>query len=270
MEQVAEVAVPSRLLLDWATVRVLWGRDVVRFFRQRSRVVGALAQPLLFWAVMGSGFGRSFQAEGMTGLSYTHYFFAGVVAMVLLFSAIFATITVIEDRREGFLQSVLAGPGSRLSVVAGKCLGSSTIALLQAGLFLGFAPLAGVAWATVSLPILVAALVLTALFLCGLGFTLAWWINSSTGYHAVMSVILIPMWILSGAMFPVSGAGPVIGALMQVNPMRFSVDALRQALYGEAAVAAVTRGTVSTNLAALMGLAAFVLALAAWRVSRRD
>ena len=137
------------LALDWATVRVLAGRDVVRFFRQRSRVVGALAQPVLFWWVLGSGFTGSFRLEGASGVGYSAYFFPGVVTMVLLFSAIFATITVIEDRREGFLQSVLAGPGSRLSVVAGKCLGSSAVALIQAALFLALAPLAGVALSAV-------------------------------------------------------------------------------------------------------------------------
>jgi len=269
MELVAQTRVPSRPFLNWATVRVLWGRDVVRFFRQRSRVVGALAQPILFWTVMGSGFGRSFQASGMSGVSYTHYFFPGVVAMVLLFSAIFATITVIEDRREGFLQSVLAGPGSRLAVVVGKCAGSSTIALLQAGLFLGFAPLAGVTWATLNLGLLVATLLLSALFLSGLGFLLAWWLNSSTGYHAVMSVLLIPMWVLSGAMFPVSGAGPVIAVLMKANPMRFTVDALRTALHGDVAAAGLA-GRGGSELLWLSGLCASVLVASAWRVSRRD
>jgi ABC-2 type transport system permease protein len=264
--------VPSRARLDWATIRVLAVRDLVRFFRQRSRVVGALAQPILFWLVIGSGFGRSFQLEGQSQLTYMQYFFPGVVAMVLLFSAIFATITVIEDRREGFLQSVLAGPGSRWAVVVGKSAGSSLIALCQAGLFLGFAPFAGVTWASLNIPLLLAAMVLTALFLTGIGFALAWWLNSSTGYHAVMSVLLIPMWILSGAMFPIRGAGTVVGALMRANPMRFCVEALRRALYGEGASAAVTGGafTMAAELCALGAFAVLALGVSAWRVHRRD
>ncbi|MFZ5471243.1 MAG: ABC transporter permease, partial [Myxococcota bacterium] len=212
---------PSRSLirLSWATVRVLWGRDVVRFFRQRSRVVGALAQPIIFWLVLGAGFSGSFRAPGVPeGHSYLEYFFPGVVTMVLLFSAIFATITVIEDRREGFLQAVLAGPGSRFSLVLGKALGASTVALLQAGLFLFFAPFAGVRFADVDVLQLASVMVLAALSLTGLGFTLAWWLNSSTGYHAVMSVLLIPMWVLSGAMFPLAGAHPIVAAVMKANP----------------------------------------------------
>ncbi len=262
---------PSRLRLDWATVSALAGRDVLRFFRQRSRVVGALAQPVLFWFVIGAGFSPSFRVDGAPSLTYSAYFFPGVVAMVLLFSAIFTTITVIEDRREGFLQSVLAGPGSRTAVVLGKVLGSSLVALLQSGLFLLLAPLAGISFAQVNWPVLLAAMTLTSLFLTGLGFTLAWWLNSSTGYHAVMSVVLIPMWVLSGAMFPLQGAGAVLGGIMALNPMRFSVDAVRRALQGSEAAGAVGGGlSASVDLAVLGGLALAFLALAVWRVSRRE
>ena len=265
-------AVPaSRLRLNLATIRVLAGRDVVRFFRQRSRVIGALAQPILFWFVIGSGFAGSFRLRGAEDLGYLQFFFPGVVTMVLLFSTIFATITVIEDRREGFLQCVLAGPGSRLSLVVGKSAGSTLIALAQASLFLLFAPLAGVDPAVVHWPLLGAVMILSALAMTGLGFAMAWWINSSTGYHAVMSIILIPSWVLSGAMFPIRGAGPVLGAVMQVNPMRFAVDGIRRALYGDGAVAAVAQAASATReLIALVLFAAITLGVAAWRVSRRE
>lgn len=267
----AVALLPSRLRLNLATVRVLLARDVVRFFRQRSRVIGALAQPVLFWLVIGSGFSGTFRVEGAEGLSYQEFFYPGVVAMVLLFSAIFATISVIEDRREGFLQSVLAGPGARWAVVLGKSLGSSAIALLQAGLFLLLAPWAGVHLATVSFPLLLAVTVLSALFFTGVGFTLAWWVNSSTGYHAVMSIVLIPMWVLSGAMFPLKGAGPVISAVMTVNPMRFAVEGIRHALYGPHAATAVDAGSSPwTTVIALAAFSAGFLALATWRVSRRE
>jgi ABC-2 type transport system permease protein len=260
------------LSLDWATARVLAVRDVVRFFRQRSRVVGALAQPILFWWVIGSGFRGSFHLEGADHVRYDAYFFPGVVTMVLLFSAIFATITVIEDRREGFLQCVLAGPGSRFSVVAGKCLGSSAVALIQASLFLGLAPLAGVNVAAVNGLLLCGALVLTALFLTALGFSLAWWINSAPGYHAVMSVVLIPMWVLSGAMFPLDAPGSVLGLLMRLNPMRFSVDAIRQALFPGDGVSSASgiSSAPAASLAVLAALAATALGVAAWGVSRRE
>lgn len=265
-------AVPGTLALQWATVRVLMARDVVRFFRQPSRVVGALAQPILFWFVIGSGFAGSFRVEGAQGLGYQQFFFPGVVTMVLLFSAIFATITVIEDRREGFLQAVLAGPGSRLAVVLGKALGSSAIALMQASLFLLLAPLAGVSAATVNLPLLFAVMVLSALALTGMGMSLAWWVRSSAGYHAVMSIVLLPMWVLSGAMFPLKGAGTWLSWVMVVNPMRFSVEGVRRALYGAEASVVVGSPMSGTGweVAVLLAFATVFLGLAAVSVSRRE
>jgi ABC-2 type transport system permease protein len=260
----------GRLALDLATVRVLAARDVRRFFRQPSRVVGALAQPILFWLVLGSGFAGTFRLEGAEGLAYRQYFFPGVVTMVLLFSAIFATITVIEDRKEGFLQSVLAGPGSRLAVVAGKALGASAIALLQAALFLLFAPLAGVTLAEASPLLLLGVMVLSALALTAAGVSLAWWVESSAGYHAVMSLLLVPAWVLSGALFPVRGAAPALQWLMWLNPMRFAVEGVRRALYGDA-VAAAVGGSASalTEVGVLALFAAAFLGLATYSVSRR-
>jgi len=257
--------------LNLATVRVLAGRDVVRFFRQRFRVVGALAQPIVFWLVLGSGFGGSFQLRSAQGLAYKQFFFPGVVTMVLLFSTIFATITVIEDRREGFLQCVLAGPGSRWSVVVGKSAGSTLIALLQACLFLLLAPLAQVRLAAVDWPLLAAVMILSALAMTGVGFAMAWWINSTTGYHAVMSVLLIPGWVLSGAMFPIESAGPVLGSVMRINPMRFAVEGVRRALFGGTLSGSLDQGgSAARDLVALMLFAAVAVGIAAWRVSRRE
>jgi len=260
------------LALQWATVRVLLVRDVVRFFRQPSRIIGALAQPVLFWFIIGSGFSGSFRVEGARELGYQEFIFPGVVTMVVLFSAIFATISVVEDRREGFLQAVLAGPGSRMAVVLGKALGSSTIALLQASLFLLFAPMAGVKASTVSFPLLAAVMVLSALALTGMGISLAWWVRSSAGYHAVMSVLMLPMWVLSGALFPLKGAGPIIGWVMRLNPMRFSVEGVRRALYGAEATLAVgtSSGGAGLEVPALLAFATVFLGLAAFSISRRE
>jgi ABC-2 type transport system permease protein len=263
---------PGALALQWATVRVLLVRDVVRFFRQPSRILGALAQPILFWFVISAGFSGSFRVEGAQGLGYQQFSYPGIVTMVVLFSAIFATISVIEDRREGFLQSVLAGPGSRLAVVLGKALGSSAIALMQASLFLLFAPLAGVKAATLDVPLLAAVMVLSALALTCMGIALAWWVRSTSGYHAVMSIVLLPMWGLSGAVFPLKGAGPALAWVMRLNPMRFSVEGVRRALYGAEASLAV--GTASSGagleVPVLLVFASVFLGLAAFSISRRE
>src|SRR5579862_7006211 len=120
-------------------------RELVRFLRQRNRIIGALATPIVFWLLIGAGMGRSFHAEGLpAGGNYLQYFFPGTVLMILLFTAIFSTISIIEDRREGFLQSVLVAPVSRMSIVLGKVLGGSTLAFGQALIFLLLAPLIGI------------------------------------------------------------------------------------------------------------------------------
>ncbi|MFN0061432.1 MAG: ABC transporter permease [Myxococcaceae bacterium] len=258
----------STWALDWATVRVLAWRDVIRFFRQPSRIVGALAQPMLFWWVIGSGFSGSFASRAAGGLSYGAFFFPGVLAMVVLFSAIFATISVVEDRRGGFLAAVLAGPASRGAVALGKCLGSTAVALMQASLFLLLAPLAGLSFSAMALGPLALGALLLALALTGVGVTLAWWVKSTAGYHGVMSVVLIPLWLLSGGLFPVEGAGPIVAALMRFNPLRVGVDVLRAAL-SDASV--TTDGqALSLGLLMLAVFAAAGLGAAMLSVSRRD
>jgi ABC-type multidrug transport system permease subunit len=125
----------SDLTADWNTIEVLWRRDLMRFWRQPSRLVGALGQPIIFWGVIGSGMAQSFVLEG-TDVGYLQYFYPGVVMMVALFASIFASVSVIEDRHQGFLQAVLVGPGSRAALVLGKCMGSANVALAQIGAFL--------------------------------------------------------------------------------------------------------------------------------------
>ena len=120
---------------DLATVRVLWWRDLARFFRQPSRLAGALGQPILFWLIIGTGMASTFRMPGAdAAVGYLQFFYPGVVLMVVLFAAIFTTVSVIEDRHAGFLQAVLAGPGSRAALVLGKTLGSASVALTQAGI----------------------------------------------------------------------------------------------------------------------------------------
>lgn len=217
-----------------ATTYVLWWRDMVRFFRQPSRVVGAVGQPILLWMFFGAGFQGSFQVAGAQGQDYLTFFFPGVLAMTLLFTAIFSTVSVIEDRREGFLQAVLAGPAPLWSVAAGKIAGGASLALVQSGLILLLAPLMGVALPLAMMPPLLGIMVMTAVALTALSFTLAWSMKSSQGYHAVMSIFLIPLWLLSGAMFPIRTSSGVLAAIMKANPLAYAVDAMRRCLHGEA------------------------------------
>jgi daunorubicin resistance ABC transporter membrane protein len=252
-------------------IRALVGRDLRRFFRQPSRVVGSLAQPLILWLVLGAGLSGSFRpGAGADGVTYLQYFYPGIVVLTMLFTAIFSTISVIEDRHHGFLQAVLAAPASRTALVLGKTLGGVTIASMQAGALLLLAPLAGFSLGAMNWPLLAAVLLLGAVGFTALGFAMAWWIDSTQGYHAVMSVALIPLWMLSGAMFPPSESSRVLGGLMAADPMTYVVSAARRGFHGGALPAGlVPAGSALTELAVVALFATLAVALAVALCRRR-
>ncbi|HYO23685.1 MAG TPA: ABC transporter permease [Lacipirellulaceae bacterium] len=206
----------------WPAVFTLAQRELVRFFRQRNRVFGALGQPIIFWLLF---------SEGLRGsrLDYAH-FFPGTLVMILLFTAIFATISIIEDRNEGFLQSVLVSPAPRWAMVLGKVLGGAAIALLQGLLFLalGAATLRLQASAGEVLQA-IALMAAVAVALTALGFSIAWRMESTHAFHAIMSVFLLPMWLLSGAFFPAGGEG-ALAWVVRLNPLTYGVAGLRRLL----------------------------------------
>jgi len=216
---------------DGSTIATLVRRDLVLFVVQRSRVVGAIAQPLLLWLAVGAGIAPAFRL-GDGGIGYMQYFFPGIVLMLLLQNAISSTMSVIEDRHQGFLQGVLVAPGSRTAVVLGKCVGASIVSCIQAALFLSLAPLAGFPYGSIDWPSAALVAFATALAFTALGFTIAWALDSTTGYHVVMSLVLFPAWVLSGAMFPPSGLHSVLSWIVRLNPMTYAVSGLRRALHG--------------------------------------
>jgi ABC-2 type transport system permease protein len=208
----------------------LFKREVVRFLRQRSRVIGAVGTPLLFWVLLGTGLNHAFSV-GQNQMSYLNYFFAGIIVMTLLFTAIFSTISIIEDRREGFLQAVLVAPVSRLSFVTGKLLGGAALATLQGAFFLLLTPFLGIHLSIFSTLVILALMFMLSLGLTGLGFVIAWRLDSTQGFHAVMNLFLMPLWFLSGSVFPVTGAPGWLKALMLIDPLTYSVTAMQNIFY---------------------------------------
>jgi len=213
-------------------VLTLWWREMTRFLRQRSRWGSTLAQPLVFWVLLGGGMQASFRpADTPTDTGYMEYFYPGVLTLVMLFSAIFATIAIVEDRREGFLQGVLVAPVTRTSIVLGQSLGSTTLALLQGVLFLLLAPLAGVPVSGLSLLLVVVVLFCIAFGMTNLGLIIAWRMRSTQGFHAIMNLLLMPLWLLSGAFFPLTGVPFWLAWVMFCNPLTYGMAALRRSLY---------------------------------------
>ncbi len=210
----------------------LWWRELVRFYRQRARVVGVIASPLLFWVVIGSGFGSSFRSGDTAGQQhYLDYFYPGALIMIVLFTSIFTMMSVIEDRKEGFLLSVLVAPVPRSAIVLGKVLGGTTLSAIQGLIFLAFAPLVGIHLGLTDFMLVVLTVFLVSFALTALGFTIAWSMDSSQSFHAIINLFLIPLWLLSGALFPLAGASGWIRFLIRINPLTYGVEALRDLLY---------------------------------------
>ena len=246
-------------------VLTLWQREIVRFVRQRSRLVGALVQPIVFWILLGGGLSASFRPPGApAGTGYLEYFFPGTIALVLLFTAIFATIAVVEDRRSGFLQGVLVAPVGRPSIVLGQSLGGTTLAVAQGLLFLALAPIAGVPITLASVLATTGTMALVAFGLTNLGLVIAWRMESTQGFHAVMNLLLLPIWFLSGAFFPATGAPTVLKWAMTIDPLTYGLAALRTCLYlGRTPSAAdVPPLGMSLAISALFGVVTFIGATA--------
>lgn len=243
----------------------LWWREVVRFYRQKSRVVGVIASPLVFWLVIGSGFGTSFRSgEGAGQQHYLDYFYPGALIMIILFTSIFTMMSVIEDRKEGFLLSVLAAPVPRSSVVLGKVLGGTTLSTVQGVIFLVFAPLVGVHLGLTQLLLVFLTVFLVSFALTALGFAIAWPMDSTQAFHAIINLFLIPLWLLSGALFPLTGASGWLRLLMRINPLTYGTEALRGLLYpGSEAF------PLGASMATLVLFSAFMFGLAFLMANRR-
>jgi ABC-2 type transport system permease protein len=251
---------PSPITGDTPVAQAAWTlcrRELVRFLRQRARVTASIATPLMMWAVLGFGLQGSFQAPraadaqdktesiaaatpresepaaGQDG-GYLAYLLPGMVLFTVLFTAIFSNISVIEDRDQGFLQAVLVAPTPRSAIALGKILGGAILGAGQGALLLLLAPWIGLDFGVLGFVGAVGIMLLVAFALTALGFVFAWRMESVAGFHGVMNLVLMPMWLLSGAMFPVAGASAGMRWVLYCNPLTYGLGALRYALGGEA------------------------------------
>lgn len=256
-----------------AAAWMLAKREWIRFFRQRNRVTAAILQPLLFWLLFGTGLSGSFRTAGQLG--FMEYFLPGTVGLIILFTAIFATISVIEDRREGFMQAVLVAPVGRWPVLAGKVIGGSAIAWVQALFFLVLVCAVGtvtVGWTLIPLLLLLAVV---AVAMCSLGMIVAWPMDSTQGFHAIMMLGLMPMWLLSGSFFPVPSLAAeattgqwLLGGIMRINPLTYSMVQMRRLLYPQVDFAAAGFAPSSSVCWLVTCVMAVLTTLVAWWLMR--
>jgi ABC-2 type transport system permease protein len=237
-------------------VTILWLRQVKRYIRSKPRIIGSLGQPLLFLLAFGFGFGPMYkQAKGG---DYIQFLAPGLVAMSVLFTSIFSGIEIIWDRRFGFLKETLVAPVSRLAIMAGRTLGGATVSLFQGFIVLGICALAGArpsGWLWIPEALLFMSLI--SLFFAGFGTALASLLEDMQGFQLIMNFLIMPVFFLSGALFPMEGLPPAMAWLMRADPLTYGVDGLRGAMTG------VYHLGMATDLAVLAGLTALALAAGA-------
>jgi ABC-type polysaccharide/polyol phosphate export permease len=257
---------PSTVAPRWRSelgvVTGLWRRDLLRFRRDTGRWVGLVLQPLLIWWLLGSGMRDALAVPGAAATSSFVFYLPGAVAMIALFTSIFATMGVIDDRAHGFLQQVLVAPASRAALILGKALGVLSVTLIQLALTIPAFALAGLDLGALHWPLLLGTFIPGVLAVTALSFCLAWVVRTTHAYHALMGVFLMPLWLVSGAIFPLPADG-FLRWLNTLNPLAYLVDGLRHAFAGgvapSAAFAAATPALVLLVMAALgLGLASLI------------
>jgi len=214
-----------------SAVYYMWKREMIRFLRAKSRVIGSLGMPFFFLAIVGTGLSGAMNLPGMSG-SYLDYMAPGILGMVLLMGSIFSGVIVIMDRQFGFLKETLVAPVSRLSIVLGKALGGASTAIIQGLLMLGVAMLLGVDFNWANFPLALILMSMISLTFVSIGIALASLMEDMHGFQLIMNFLVMPMFFLSGALFPLDTAPEAIRLISYADPLTYAVEGLRNLLIG--------------------------------------
>lgn len=256
------------------TFYTIWLRDLIRFSRNRGRIIASMATPLLFLFVFGAGLGPAMSPMAGGNLSFEQFMFPGIIAMTVLFTAVFAAVSIVWDREFGFLKEVMVAPVSRRAVALGKVAGGSTLAMLQGLLILVLAPLLGISVTFEQAVYLLLLMLLLAAVMSALGILVAARQRSTEGFHVIMNFIMLPMLFLSGAFFPLTGVPVWMEALANVNPVSYGVDPMRQvALRGsvpEMFLDAMRLHPIAIDVGVMFAFGVAFLVPAIWLFSKQD
>ena len=216
-----------------SVIYILWLRQVKRYLRSKARIIASLGQPLLFLVALGFGFGPIFQKAGQG--DYIQFLAPGVIGMTILFTAIFSGIELIWDRQFGFLKETLVSPVPRILIMIGRTLGGATVALIQGFIVVLICFIAGFRVTNyAALPFAVLFMILIAVMFTALGTAIASVLSDFQGFQLVMNFLVMPIFFLSGALFPLAGLPKVLSVIASVDPLSYGVDGLRTALVGTA------------------------------------
>jgi len=242
-------------------IYILWLRELKRYTRSKAQVIASLGQPLLYLLVLGFGLGPVFQRAGNG--SYLQFVAPGVVGMSVLFTSVFSGIGLLWDRQFGFLKETLVAPVPRLTVMIGKTLGGATVATIQGVLVLIICLIAGfrpVSWAT--LPVAFVFMILTAIVFSGLGMAIGSMLQDMQGFQLIMNFLVMPIFFLSGALFPLNGLPSVLSFVTRLDPLSYGIDGLRNVLIG------TSEFEPAISLVVLCAVAVLFLALGSYSFSR--
>jgi len=240
------VAVPEHSLRsDLRAVSIVWRRELIRFRRDRLRAITSLIQPLLFLLVLGTGLSSLARGSLPSGADFKTFIYPGVLAMTVLFTAIFSAASIVWDREFGFLREMLVAPVSRASIVIGKCLGGATIATMQGILILALAGLAGVPYDPVLLLILIGEMLLLAFTLTAFGVMMAARISQFQAFMALTQMLVMPLFFLSGALYPLHGLPTWLSVLTRIDPLTYVVGPMRHAVFSHLSLSPVAIVTFS-------------------------
>ncbi len=226
----------GRLTDDLRAVRVVWRRELIRYLRNRTRIVTSLVQPVLFLFVLGTGLTRILPRQPGGTIDFRTFMFPGVLAMTVLFTAVFSAVSIVWDREFGFLREMLVAPVRRGALVVGKCLGGATVATIQGAIMLALAGLVHIPYSPALLAVLLAEMGLTAFALTALGTMIASRMGRIESFQVVIQFLVLPMFFLSGALFPLTNLPRWLAALTKLDPLSYSVDPLRRAVFGHVSV----------------------------------
>jgi len=265
--------------------RTIWLRETIAFWREKGRIVGMIGQPLLYLFILGRGITAGMQLNATESVGYIQFLYPGVILMSVLFTSIFSAISIIWDREFGFLKEVLVAPVPRWGVALGKAVGGATVALVQAAIMILMAPLVGISLTPLIVVELLGLAFLISLSITSLGISIASRMESMQSFQMVMNFLVMPLYFLSGAMFPMNSAPTWLETLMVLDPLTYGVDALRNVVFAGSVVdvdgiarplinvareAGLVRWSLSFDLTLVVVVTLGCFALGAWSFNHTE
>jgi ABC-2 type transport system permease protein len=280
---VARLHVPARSIgSELRAIRAVWRRELIRFSRDRLRILTSLTQPFLFLFVLGTGL-SPLASSGTHGVNFKTFIYPGVLCMAVLFTAMFSAASIVWDREFGFLREMMVAPVRRSSIVLGKCLGGATVAGFQGLIVIAISPLVGVPYKLGLILELLALALLLAFAITAFGVMFAARINQMQSFMALMQMAIMPMFFISGALFSVASLPPWLAVLNRLDPLTYAVEPMRRAIFANLDISVAARRALDSGVswwgwrvptaleaAVIAGLGLAMLSVASWEFTRAE